>query len=54
MSLTREQWEEVWRSIKEIEKDARSLKVSTWQRESILEEVKFIKEKIESVVGQQE
>ncbi len=53
MSLTRNQWEEMWRSIKLIETITKNLN-SPKRREVILDEVKFIKDQIQSVIGQME
>lgn len=61
MSLTRDEWAEMWDSIKKIEfasKDLISTKIEFQNRRHysnlILREVKSIKDKIESVVGQME
>lgn len=51
MSLTKDEWLEMWESIKRIEdrnKDAE------YYSSIIDDEVRFIKDKIQSVIGQQE
>ena len=53
MSLTREQWEEMWRHAKNIENAAGFLK-SPPTKQTILYEVKLIKDLIQKVIGQME
>lgn len=53
MSLTREQWIEMWDSAKKIEVNANKLK-SPPTKQVILYEVKKIKEQIQEVIGQME
>lgn len=51
-SLNRKEWEEMWWEIKRIELYAKELRGE--RRFMILAEVKNIKEKIQSVIGQME
>lgn len=53
MSLTRAQWEEMWKHAKNIEHAAGFLK-SPPTKQTILYEVKRIKDLIEEVIGQME
>jgi hypothetical protein len=53
MSLTRQQWIELWNHVCNIEHAAKFLK-SPPTKQTILWEVKKIKEMIESVIGQME
>jgi hypothetical protein len=51
--MTREQWKEIWKSIKVIEESTKFLKPGQvkW---TILYEVKKMKEQIQSIIGQME
>lgn len=53
MSLTREQWVEMWKSIKKIEAQSYGL-ISEAKKKIILAEVKKIKKQIQEVIGQME
>lgn len=52
MSLSREQWEQMWESIKLIERKLNELPL--YRRQTASEEIKKIKNQIQSVIGQQE
>jgi len=60
MSLTREEWKEMWKSIKKIERTFISIPDVTTTRQKIRDivvarlEVDKIKNQIESVIGQME
>lgn len=53
MSLTREEWEKMWNSAKSIEHAVGFLK-SPPVKQTILYEIRKIKEQIQQVVGQME
>jgi len=52
MSLTREQWEEMWKQVKHIEVIA--INMNSPRGTMIMMELNKIKASIESVIGQQE
>lgn len=52
MSLTRDEWCKMWDSIKKIEYEAKQLRGIG--KTLILTQVKYIKDQIQSVVGQME
>jgi hypothetical protein len=55
MSLTRKEWEQMWESVKCIERNACSLESTNFIRmQRIMNEVRFIKDKIQQVIGQME
>lgn len=54
MSLTRAEWEEMWKSAKIIEEVSQKFLKSPPTKQTILYEIRKIKAQIESVVGQME
>jgi len=53
MSLTREQWIELWNSIKVIESMTAQITTSH-VKARIIKEIRYIKSEIQSVIGQME
>jgi NRPS condensation-like uncharacterized protein len=53
MSLSRDEWAKMWESIKYIEQQCQMIRLPR-TKATVLKEVQFIKEKIQSVVGQME
>ena len=53
MSLTREEWEEMWKHAKNIENAAGFLKAPP-TKQTILWEIRKIKDQIQQVIGQME
>ena len=54
MSLTREQWEAMWASTRQIERSAQEGMSKGIPKQTILAEVRKMQEQIQSVIGQQE
>lgn len=54
MSLIRAEWEKMWQSVKRIERSVTVAPSNKKEATIILNEVKKIKEQIESVIGQME
>lgn len=54
MSLTRDQWIEMWLSTKYIEIEIDRLLTTNIRKDALLKEVRIIKKLIQSVIGQQE
>ena len=56
MSLTRAQWVEMWDTVKELEREIKfDERMALVKRQRLLnKQIKSIKEKIESVIGQME
>jgi len=55
MSLTKAEWKQVWESIKRIEENALVVRnFNLIRAKNILDEVKYLKSKVEQVIGQME
>jgi hypothetical protein len=53
-SLTRDEWIEMWESVKRLERIANSLDFHNIRKQRILAETAKMKEKIQEVIGQME